>query len=811
MQSKIKAAMKYASGKEVPFTQALIKHYIIPDYLVKNVLQDNSRILDAGCGEGILTNYIASNFHASEILGIDLNDEKIRIAKVNSRPNSEFKSGDLFSEPEKSNWDYIILNDVVHHFRHESQRRLLYHLCRMLKQGGKLILKEVDQTDRKDRIMTTFFDSHLYPNDELSYRSAAEWRSLLSRIGLRDIKIKRIGTLWPASRTVITGVLKEYSDLDSTDYKIDKIIDVTRASSDDKYNILLTGATGFIGSYLAEKLLKDGFRGRDINLLLLVRDKSRLPEHLLTKSSVMILEGDLSDLPYMSRSLKYIHYVFHLAAEVKFFKGIDVWRNNYAGTVSLLNALKGSACKRFVHASTIGALDRQKKDKCEHSLTENSLPNPSSEYGKSKLKAEEAVANSGFSYTIVRIPWSYGSNMTPDTHVRKLMQYVNDGKISTWFNFPGKVSVITAEDLARAFVFLAENERSENEIYFVTDGEPISIGELFKLMGETLNKKAAFLKVPGIVTATGKKLRPLLPLAIQNLNSDVLTASNDKLSELGFAVYLSKKEGLKILADSMGLTGRGGTAEGIVIITGAASGIGLELARLFRKRNYKVLMIDKNSEALGKTANDLDAQFISADLTNTEQLSQISERIKNEKMRIRCLINNAGIGLRGEFTELDIQKQMRIVELNCIAPLILTKAVLSRLKESEKLTLINIVSSAAFQPMPYMSVYSASKAFLLNYSESLTGELSANKNIEVITVLPSGTNTAFQKTAGVKKRENEKLLEPAEVAAGIFALLGKGSRTVTIGTSGKLMKFASAILPSRIKISLWARLMTDLR
>jgi len=475
--------------------------------------------------------------------------------------------------------------------------------------------------------------------------------------------------------------------------------------------------------------------------------------------------------------------------------------------------LKGIKIKRFVLASTIGAVDRNPSDSCEKPLDENVNPYPLSEYGKSKLKAEQAVIESGYNYTIIRIPWAFGEYMTPDTHVRKLMQSVKDKKIFSLFDFPGKVSVVTASDLVRAFSFLAINEFAKNEIYFVTDGTPISLGNLFKTMGESIGVRAGFIPIPKFISTVARRMRPIFPLPIQNLNSDVLTASNGKITSLGFKTVLSKKEGLQILSKSMGLpyVELNSDQRLVSLVTGAASGIGKEITKELNSLGHNLLLVDIDQEELMKVASEYSAIPLTLDLTKEESYQLLYEFIISNKYRLDWVVNNAGIGIKGKFCDLGYKEQIKIIDLNCIAPVFISKLACEHFKKSRKGTLINIVSSSAFQPLPTMAVYTASKSFLLSLSRSIKGELLSIKDIKIVTAIPSGTETGFQNRAGVKKSRSERLLKPGKVAHKVIQAALKNKEEIIIGNSGKIMSILSKIIPSKLQIRLWSKLMGKMR
>ena len=201
----------------------------------------------------------------------------------------------------------------------------------------------------------------------------------------------------------------------------------------------------------------------------------------------------------------------------------------------------------MIYTSTIGVHDRSKWETCKHLLTEESEYHPTSIYGQSKLSGEEAVEKSDLDYIIIRIPWAYGSRMTPDTHVRRLFEMVMKGNILTKFNFPGRVSILPVNDLIHAFIFLSEKKEVNKDVFFVTDGCPVELGTLFKEMGQIAGKKSGRFRIPRFVNFIIYKIRGLLPITLKNLTMDVLSASNKKIERIGFKPLVPRNKELNNL------------------------------------------------------------------------------------------------------------------------------------------------------------------------------------------------------------------------------------------------------------------------
>ena len=524
----LKQIIKYGKFKQVSFFQSIIKHTIIPFNFISDQIPENSYVLDIGCGEGILDNYLSVIRQDISLFGFDLDKQKIETAKLAAQSNCSFDCIDFFDLEMEKRVDITLVNDMLHHLSYDNQMKFFMKLKQIIKPDGILILKEVDLLDKLDYWITNFFDSKIYPEDDLSFRSINDWKMFLKRCGFELDRVKKAIHPWIASRTVMV------CRSESTN-KVNKLNNVKlikyenfewKNNNPDGVICFITGATGFIGSHLLDEIDKNGINGKKTRIIILSR------KYISTNHTLIL--GDLDDLPFLSDALEGVNYVYHLAAEVKFFNGENIVRNNLIGTNSLLKALNGKNPKKVIYASTIGVHDRSSWAACEKILNEKSEYYPTSIYGQSKLSGEEAVKKSGLNYTIIRIPWAYGSRMTPDTHVRKLFEMVINNKLVTKFNFPGRVSIIPVSDLIRAFIFLTEKYEADKQIFFITDGKPIELGTLFKEMGQIAGNKTAIFRIPKFVVSLIYKIRGLLPITVKNLTMDVLVASNKKIEELGF-------------------------------------------------------------------------------------------------------------------------------------------------------------------------------------------------------------------------------------------------------------------------------------
>ena len=253
------------------------------------------------------------------------------------------------------------------------------------------------------------------------------------------------------------------------------------------------------------------------------------------------------------------------------------------------------------------------------------------------------------------------------------------------------------------------------------------------------------------------------------------------------------------------------------LITGASAGIGMELARVFARNGYDLLLVARRADALEAVAGRLEGEFnisaatFAADLADPGAPGRISDFCANEKLASDVLVNNAGLGYRGEFGETDVARQLNIVDVNIRALTHLTGLFLPQMMLRRSGKILNLASTAAFQPGPLMSVYYASKAFVLSFSQALSEEL-RNSGVTVTALCPGPTKTEF---AGVAEMESSRLFAAAVVDAASVAEFGyqamiAGKRVAIPGVMNKIVAQANRFAP-RIVVTKFARLLQENR
>ncbi len=185
------------------------------------------------------------------------------------------------------------------------------------------------------------------------------------------------------------------------------------------------------------------------------------------------------------------------------------------------------------------------------------------------------------------------------------------------------------------------------------------------------------------------------------------------------------------------------------LITGGSSGIGRDMATYLKKLGHEVIIVGSNKEKLDKVADKLNCKSIVMDLSIKDNCKKLYEKVKSENIDI--LINNAGFGKFGEFTDINLDEELNMIDVNINAVHILTKLFLKDFVKRDSGYILNVASSAAFEPGPLMATYYSTKAYVLRLTTSVYEELRRNKsNVHVSVLCPGPVNTNFNNVANVK-------------------------------------------------------------
>ncbi|HEX7680326.1 MAG TPA: SDR family oxidoreductase [Thermoanaerobaculia bacterium] len=250
------------------------------------------------------------------------------------------------------------------------------------------------------------------------------------------------------------------------------------------------------------------------------------------------------------------------------------------------------------------------------------------------------------------------------------------------------------------------------------------------------------------------------------------------------------------------------------LITGASSGIGLELARLFAADKWDVALVARTEPKLRELAAQLEKEHgitvhvVAADLSRPEAPAEIVKTLTDRGIAIEALVNNAGFGLSGEFVKSDLTAELEMIQVNVTALTHLTKLVLPPMVERKRGAILNVASTASFQPGPLMAVYYATKAYVLSFSEAIADEL-RNTGVTVTALCPGPTATGFASAANVEGSLLFKMTRPArssDVARAGYEAMKRGTRVVVPGMKNKLLAQSVRISPRRLVTAIVRRM-----
>jgi short-subunit dehydrogenase len=256
----------------------------------------------------------------------------------------------------------------------------------------------------------------------------------------------------------------------------------------------------------------------------------------------------------------------------------------------------------------------------------------------------------------------------------------------------------------------------------------------------------------------------------------------------------------------------GGTTR-TALVTGASAGIGRELAKLFVRDHYNLVLVARTNHRLAQFADELQRQFgITAksfplDLTAPSAGQFLFDQLIRENVFVDVLVNNAGYGKRGLFSDIPWEEGLGQIQLNITALTHLTKLFLGLMLEQKSGKILNVASTAGFQPGPLMAVYYATKAYVISFSEALTNELRGT-GVTVTCLCPGATDTEFQKRAGTEESLLFRRMHPADaksVARDGYAALMKGKPLVISGLKNWLLAESLRISPRRVVTSVSRR------
>ncbi|HEX8128981.1 MAG TPA: SDR family oxidoreductase [Pyrinomonadaceae bacterium] len=236
------------------------------------------------------------------------------------------------------------------------------------------------------------------------------------------------------------------------------------------------------------------------------------------------------------------------------------------------------------------------------------------------------------------------------------------------------------------------------------------------------------------------------------------------------------------------------------LITGASGGIGEVFARRLAARGENVLLVARSEEKLNALCNELgrasgvNCQTVVMDLSEAGAARRLFEETERRGLEIDTLVNNAGFGSMGDLLSLDLGRELNMIDLNVKALVELTYLYLAPMRRRRRGRIINVASTAAFQPVPYMATYAATKAFVLSFTEALWDENRAY-NIHVMALCPGATETNFFNAAGVQKPPFRVAETAEDVVGTALRGLDRGKGHIISGWINYVQTQAERLVP----------------
>tara|TARA_B100001287_G_scaffold275387_1_gene282865 strand:+ start:967 stop:2664 length:1698 start_codon:yes stop_codon:yes gene_type:complete len=560
-------------------------------------------------------------------------------------------------------------------------------------------------------------------------------------------------------------------------------------------NIILTGSTGFIGQEILKTL---SFLGHNIYSI----SKSKISyfhSSDFKKHFIIDLSGDLSEL---KKLLGQADVFIHCAGDASFGNGWHYKAQNFEPTKKIVDLINACSPKvHFIFISSLAVTDRPKFNSCKVPITEESFNSPTTDYGKSKLLSENYIKNSGITYTILRPSMVIGEGMRILSHFSYFFKKFFTSKFRVFYGSNGKLPYIHVSDLANIVSLCINDRRSDNETFFC-NSDNISLRDLFQMFEP--NKFVLNLKFLEIMLTPIKRI---LPFALKTLFFSALKVDNSKIKKLGWAPSKVGKEAFyDLYIREKSRSDLRYNPSGYSLITGSSSGLGLALAKRLKLLGRKLILLDKNeNSSFGSDSNEAGIINLNYDLSLISSM-EVNNIFK--KYSISEVFLCAGIGNKNDFGSTNQEINIDIVNINLISRIRFLNSAIQSMRINKFGRILIVSSSTAFQSIPYMSTYAASNSALLSLGESISKEEhTLGTGINILTALPGGMDTNFQSSSNVKKNKNERLMSPQAVAEIILKSFNGKQFIKVISNRSKFMNLASKILPRRVSLFIWEKLM----
>jgi short-subunit dehydrogenase len=249
------------------------------------------------------------------------------------------------------------------------------------------------------------------------------------------------------------------------------------------------------------------------------------------------------------------------------------------------------------------------------------------------------------------------------------------------------------------------------------------------------------------------------------------------------------------------------------LVTGATEGIGYELAKCFARDRHDLVLVARSKANLERVASEISASCgarvsaIVQDLSVQDGAHRLFDEVRRRQIAVDVLVNNAGVGTYGPFAQADLERELAMMRLNMISLTVLTRLFLPEMLERRRGRILNVASTAAFQPGPLMAVYYATKAYVVSFTEALANELGGS-GVSASVLCPGPTRSGFQERAGMGASKLFRLpwvMEASDVAEKAYREFMSGRTTIIPGLGNKLLAFSVRLGPRKLLPSIVRR------
>lgn len=241
----------------------------------------------------------------------------------------------------------------------------------------------------------------------------------------------------------------------------------------------------------------------------------------------------------------------------------------------------------------------------------------------------------------------------------------------------------------------------------------------------------------------------------------------------------------------------------VTLITGASGGIGEAFARRLAAEKHNLVLVARTEQKLVELSDELMlehgimAHYVAVDLIDFEADRRLFEETEKHGLEVDWLINNAGFGSMGDFAELELERELEMISLNVMALVALTHRYLQKMRERQDGVIINVSSTGSFQPIPFMAVYAATKAFVTSFSEALAEE-NRPFNIQITALCPGPTDTNFFNAANAEAFAMKGMQTPEAVVAAALRGVNRGKSTVVSGWKNYVGSVFGTLAPNAL-------------